>query len=388
MNTNTHSGKKKKICFITAIPGSAQAFLADHIRVLSEYYSVYLVANSEMPEQMKELPLSGYHIESINRGISLINDFKGLFSLTRYFRKMNFDAIHSVTPKAGLLTALAGYIAHVPIRIHIFTGQVWANKNGFSRWLLKSLDKVIARLNTNILVDGEGQRQYLISNDVVSADKSKVLGKGSICGVNLNRFVPSEDMRQGIRKELNITDEKIVFIFMGRLNHDKGLFELLSAFDCLASDHDDAYMLLVGSDEEDVASHFCDYDHIVPGKNFCYFGPTNEPQRLLQAGDVFVLPSYREGFGSSVIEASAIEMPVICSDAYGVMDAMVDNVTGLRCKVGDVKSLYLAMTAFIERPELIKQFGDAGRKRVIEDFDGANMSKLWVEFYHSVLSIE
>lgn len=376
---------KKKICFVVAIPWTAQSFLADHIKALALQYSVFLVANTEIPEQMKELPLSGSHVASISRGISFGKDVKGLFSLIRYFKAMHFDAVHSVTPKAGLLTALAGYLANVPVRIHIFTGQVWANKKGFSRWLLKSMDKIIAKLNTHILVDGEGQRQYLVQNGVVSSDKSRVLGKGSICGVNLERFSPSVSVRRIIRQELGISDDRIVYIFLGRLNRDKGLYELLAAFDKLASENCCVYLLLVGSDEEGVSSHFNEYRNLLPRNNFCFYGLTNEPQKLLQAGDVFVLPSYREGFGSSVIEASAMGLPVICSDAYGVMDAMVDNVTGLRCKVGDSESLYEAMLSYVGNPELIKQYGKAGRRRVVEDFNGANMSRLWVEFYKSIL---
>ena len=375
---------KKKICFVVAIPGTAQAFLSDHIRALSKEYDVFLVANSELPDAMKDLPLSGYHIVKIERGISLWNDLKGVFALKRYFRDMHFEAVHSVTPKAGLLTALAGFLARVPIRIHIFTGQVWANKTGFSRWLLKFMDKIIARLNTNILVDGEGQRQYLIQNGVVLKEKSQVLGKGSICGVNLERFSPSAAVREAIRSELKIESDKIVFVFMGRLNHDKGLYELLPAFNRLAGERENVYLLLVGRDEENVASHFSEYDHIIPGRNFCFYGQTNDPQKLLQAGDVFVLPTYREGFGASVIEASALGLPVICSDAYGVMDAMVDNVTGLRCKVGDEESLYRAMSAFVEKPDLISRLGEAGRNRVQTDFDGKEMSRLWVELYRKL----
>ncbi len=379
---------KKKICFVVAIPGTAQTFLSDHIKALAKEYDVFLVANSEKPEVLKCLPLTGYHVATIERGISIINDIKGVFALRRYFKDMHFDAVHSVTPKAGLLTALAGYLARIPVRVHIFTGQVWANKKGFSRWLLKLMDKIIARLNTHILVDGEGQRQYLIQNGVISRNKSRVLGRGSICGVNLSRFSPSKEVRDGIRAELNISEGAIVFVFLGRLNHDKGMFELLPAFNRLTKENKDVYLLLVGRDEENVSDHFSDYEYIVPGENFCYYGPTNEPQRLLQAGDIFVLPTYREGFGSSVIEASALGLPVICSDAYGVMDAMVDNVTGLRCKVGDVDSLYRAMLSYIQNPDLIRKLGHAGRERVERDFDGAQITQLWVDFYKGVLPTE
>lgn len=370
---------------MVAIPGTAQAFLSDHLKALAKEYDVFLVANTQAPDTIKALPLSGYHVVQIERGISLAKDLAGVFCLGRYFKSMHFDAVHSVTPKAGLLTALAGFFARIPVRIHIFTGQVWANKKGFSRWLLRLMDKIIARLNTHILVDGEGQRQYLIRQGVVLEEKARVLGKGSICGVNLTRFSPSEEVRHSIRTDLGIEESRMVFIFLGRINQDKGIYELLSAYNKLAQNNSNVYLLLVGPDEGGIASVFNQYSSIKPGLNFYFYGLTNEPEKLLQAGDIFVLPTYREGFGSSVIEASAMGLPVICSDAYGVKDAMVDNVTGIRCKVMDVDSLYQAMVMFVKKPELIRLYGDAGRKRVVSDFDGAKMSQLWVDFYRSII---
>lgn len=376
----------KKICFITAIPGSADAFLRDHMAALRAGYQVFYVSN-EPDESRIKVEHDGYHCVDIQRGISLGKDLKALFQLTKYFRSERFDAVHSVTPKAGLLTSMAGFFAGVPIRIHIFTGQVWANLKGPKRWLLKFMDKVLVLFGNHFLVDGEGQRQYLIQQGVLKEKNSTVLGKGSICGVNLERFNPDATMRAEARKVVNVKDDQIVFAFMGRLNHDKGLYELLPAFDKLAEDYKNVFLLLFGTDEENVASHFGEYKHL-NDSNFLYYGLTREPQKMLQAGDVFVLPTYREGFGSSVIEASALNLPVICSDAYGVKDAMVDNVTGLRCKVGDVESLYNAMKAFVDNPGLIKKLGDSGRKRVIEDFDGVQMTQHWVDYYQELLPVK
>ena len=375
----------KKICFITAVHGSAYSFLRDHMTALQQEYKVYYVCN-EPDENNIKVPHDGYHCVNIHRNISLINDLKALWHLYRYFRTEKFDAVHSVTPKAGLLTSIAAFFARVPVRIHIYTGQVWANKTGFMRLLLKTMDRFIALFDNHILVDGEGQRQFLIQNKVVSEKNSKVLGSGSICGVNLDRFNPSIEVRTEKRKEIGIDDSKTVFVFMGRLNHDKGVYELLSAFDRIAAERGDVYLLLFGNDEENVSATFSDYSHINSGVNFCYYGATPEPHKMLQAGDVFVLPTYREGFGSSVIEASALGLPVICSDAYGVMDAMVDEVTGLRCKVGDVDSLYHAMSSLAEDKQLQTQLGDKGRERVLKEFDGSRVTENWVDYYHECLN--
>ena len=376
----------KKICFITAIPGSAYAFLRDHMAALRKEYRVYYVSN-EPDEQKIVVEHDGYQCIDIQRRISLGKDLKALVRLTRYFRAEKFDAVHSVTPKAGLLTAIAGFFAGVPHRVHIFTGQVWACRKGPMRWLLKMMDRVIILFGNHFLVDGEGQRQFLIRNRVLTDNNSRVLGDGSICGVNLSRFAPNPSVRMAARDEIGVDDSMKVFVFMGRLNRDKGLYVLLPAFERLAKERNDVFLLLVGNDEENVQSHFVEYPQLRKGHNFLYYGPSNKPELTLQAGDVFVLPTYREGFGTSALEAAALGLPVICSDVYGVKDVMIDNVTGLRCKVGDVDSLYHMMKAILEHPALMASMGTAGRERVLSKFDGKRMTQLWVEYYHELFAL-
>lgn len=374
----------KKICFVVAVPMTAHAFLKDHIAALRENYEVYLAGNIMSADQLDGLALSGWKSVSIEREISIAKDMKAVRQLSAYFKEMKFDAVHSVTPKAGLVCALAGKLAGVKTRIHIFTGQVWATRKGTMRLLLKSIDMLIAGLNTNILVDGGSQRKYLVDQRVVSAKKAQVLGDGSISGVNMERFNPSSETRITTRKELCIADDKVVFVLMGRLNHDKGLYELLSAFDRLAIENKNAYLLLFGSDEENVAATFGEYKNLTK-ENFQYYGSTREPQRMLQAGDVFVLPTYREGFGSSVIEAACLGLPTITSDAYGVLDASVPGETGLRCKVGDVESLYACMKELADSAEKRSALGATGRKRVQEKFAGAVVTQHWKEYYKMIL---
>ena len=375
---------KKKICFVVAVPSTAQAFLKDHIEALSEDYDVFIAGNISSSDELTGLNVCSYKHIDIEREISIKNDLKAVSQLSSYFRKMKFDAVHSVTPKAGLVSALAGFLARIPVRIHIFTGQVWATRKGFMRFMLKSIDWLIAKLNTHILVDGASQCQFLIDEGVVSEKKAQVLGDGSIAGVNIQRFEPSEDSRKSVRQELNIADDKVVFVFMGRLNHDKGMYELLPAFDKLAETNKKVFLLLFGADEENVASTFETYKNLNED-NFLYYGMTKEPQRMLQAGDVFVLPTYREGFGSSVIEAACLGLPTITSDAYGVLDASIPDETGLRCKVGDVDTLFACMNELAVDEEKRKKLGTAGRNRVLERFAGSVVVKHWKHFYDTIL---
>lgn len=379
------SDNRKRICFVVATPASAHAFLKDHIKALSESFDIYLAADYTKYPDFHLEGLKGTHHVPISRQIAVGRDLKAVKALADYFRKMKFDAVHSVTPKAGLITALAGKLAGIKHRTHIFTGQVWATKTGKMRTLLKSIDKLIVGLDNHILVDGEAQRQFLIKEGVLSENNSGVLGAGSICGANTERFTPSEDVRKQQRKELNIPEDAVVYSFMGRLNRDKGIYELLGSFNAIAPDYPNAYLLIFGSDEENCMSDLSGYVNIKPGVNFQYYGKTSTPELSLQASDVFCLPSYREGFGMSVVEASCLGIPVICSDAYALADTMVDNETGLRCKVKDFDTLEKAMVYFYNHPEERKRMGENGRKRVLELFPGEKIVQAWKDYYQDML---
>ncbi len=378
---------KKKICFIVAVPGSAQSFLRDHMNMLVSKYDIYLMGNINDNDTIyvHDLPLKGIIKIDIQRGISLFRDLKALFQVVFLLKRYQFDAIHSVTPKAGLIAALGGKIAGIKHRTHIFTGQVWATKKGVMRWMLKLMDKIIAKLDNHILVDGKSQRSFLIKEGVLKEGQALVFCNGSIAGVNFERFAPSEEERVKIRKEIGIKDTDTVFIFLGRFKHDKGVGELYEAFNKIAGERQDVFLLLVGYDEEDYLNKIYAYKNIKEGINFYFYGATRTPGRVLNAGDVYVLPTWREGFGSSVLEAACVGLPCICSDAYGVLDTYVDGVTGLRCRVGDSDSLYKCLLKFANDSELRKQMGANARERVLKDFDVRPISEEWLKFYNKML---
>lgn len=376
---------RKKICFVVAIPGTAISFLKDHIRALKNDYDIYLAVNIKDENDIKGLELTGWQNVGIHREISILHDICAVIELYLYFKKMKFDAVHSVTPKAGFITALAAYAAGIKVRTHIFTGQVWATSHGFKRWMLKTIDKMTASLDNHILVDGKSQREYIIGQGIVSEKKALVFADGSICGVNSKRFVKDAKFRDSERKEIGIGEDKLVFIFLGRLKHDKGIEELLAAFNLLIEKYTNVFLLLVGRDEEHYSQHFSEYSNIKEGENFYYYGRTSTPEKVLNAGDVFVLPTYREGFGSSVLEAASIGLPSICSDAYGVQDAYVEGETGFKCRVGDYVSLLKCMEKFVVKPSLIRSMGEKARKRALTKFNGKILTECWVNYYHKLL---
>ena len=373
---------RKKIAFIISAPITAKAFLVKHFEYLSKEFEITVIANFENKQETAMPFVSNVKHIAIQRNINVIKDLKALFLLYSYLRKNKFDATHSVTPKAGLISAIASWMSRIPIRIHIFTGQVWYTSKGFKRFFLKLLDKIIVFFNTHILVDGESQRQFLINENIITLKKSKVLGKGSISGVDTDRFFPSNEIREKYRQDFNFLNEDIIFAFLGRLNTDKGILDLANAFYKLNKDCSNVKLLLIGYDEENMLEKIKG----IQRENIVFFGPTAKPEEVLQAADVFCLPSYREGFGTSVIEASLLELPVICSNTYGLAETIVEGETGLRHEVKNVNQLYTQMKVLVENEEMRKNLGKKGRQYVLKNFSAEQISNEWVKFYKVIIS--
>jgi len=372
---------KKKICFVVSAPITAKAFLIKHFEYLSKEFDITLVANFETQADF-EVPFvkNTKHI-AIHRSINPLKDFLALIQLYFFFKKESFHVVHSVTPKAGLLAMMSSWLSRIPTRIHIFTGQVWHTQSGFKKQFLKFLDRLLVWFTTHILVDGQSQRQFLIANKIITDKNSKVLGKGSISGVDVQKFNPSSEIRNLYRTQLNFQNNDIVFAFLGRMNTDKGILDLAKAFQKLHADFPNVKLLLIGFDEENMQEKIRE----MHTENIIYFGSTPKPQEVLQAADVFCLPSYREGFGTSVIEASLLELPIICSDTYGLAETIIENKTGLRHEVKNVAQLYNQMKLLVQNEETRTVLGKNGRQYVLEHFSADEISLQWLTFYKDIL---
>ena len=377
----------KKVCIVVSTLFTAKAFLLDQIDHLSRRYEVTVAANvthdATDDTLFRGTPVKLAHVP-LERRISLASDWRALVVLYRVFRKGRFDAVHSFTPKAGLVAMLAGVAARVPVRTHTFTGQVWATRTGFARLALKTLDRLMVAGTTHVLVDSASQRAFLRGEGVLSENQGEVLARGSVSGVDVERFRPDAAARASTRVELSIPADAIVFVFVGRLGRDKGVIDLARAFESLARTEKNVYLVLVGPDEEGLEPAI-KAAAAEAASRLRVVGMTDAPQRYLGAGDVFCLPSYREGFGSAVIEAAAAGLPAIGTRIYGIVDAIEDGVTGLLVPPGDTAALAAAMQRLASDEGARRTLGDAARRRALSDFSRENLTSAVMAFYERVL---
>lgn len=364
--------------------------MGPHIRKIAEKCQVTLVAQG-ISEEASDL--FGFSIAlrdlPIQRKISPVMDIVALFRLWLLFRRERFDCVHSIMPKAGLLSMLAAKAAGVPVRFHTFTGQVWATRAGIARRVLMLMDWFIARFATQVLTDAPSQRDFLITNRIVKREGVEVLGVGSIVGVDPLRFVPDKSARDRIRLELGIGSADIVFVFVGRLNRDKGISDLLKAFELVAAHFPAVHLLLVGPDEGGYDVHLGSLSAGLRHK-IHRVGFTHQPESYMATADIFCLSSYREGFGSVVIEAAAVGLPSVASRIYGITDAVVDGVTGILHEPGNISEIVQAMLMMVKDESLRLKMGGAARARVIEDFPQARLTAAFAAFYrkHGVFGLD
>jgi glycosyltransferase involved in cell wall biosynthesis len=356
----------KKLCYVATIPAAVHAFLRGHIQAVSKNYEVTVICNS----------VDKYLLDGLNARLILLpierkpspwRDLVALFKMYWLFRQERFDIVHSHLPKTGLLGMLAAWMARVPVRINTFHGEVWATRKGWRRTGLKLFDKLVVWLATDIMVVSPSQREFLVREDVLASGKARIIGAGSICGVDPIRFAPNVESRRTIRHDMGIAQDAKVILFVGRLNRDKGLLDLAAAFNNISLRNPAVELLLVGAEEEISFKDIQEICHEVRDR-LHYVSFTSKPEQFMAAADIFCLPSFREGFGVTIIEAAACGLPAVATRIYGITDAIQLGKTGLLVTPGDVTSLTHALSALINDNGLRETMGSAARERAFELF--------------------
>lgn len=372
-----------KICYVTTIPATIQSFilpLAEYLHENTDWDISFICSDDEkfeksLPEYINFYPV---HME---RGISVAG-IKAMFQIKKILKKEKFDMVQYSTPNASLYTAMAAKSAKIPIRLYCQWGIAYVGFNGLKREIFKTVEKFVCGLSTYVQPDSKSNLNFARSEGLYSEKKSSVIWNGSACGVSLDKFniQRKNEYRSYIREKYNIGRNTFVYIFIGRVTRDKGINELLSAFKKL---NDDSVLFLIGKNEVDTSVNRELYDWSLENKNIIYTGNVDDVERYLSASDCYVLPSYREGFGMSVIEAEAMGVPVIVTDIPGPVDAVIDNKTGLLVKKADENSLLDAMKKI--RKLNYQEMGKEGHKFASDNFEQKQLFDKIIESRNELL---
>ncbi|WNH10239.1 glycosyltransferase family 4 protein [Thalassobellus suaedae] len=350
------------------------SLIKGQMEFLSSDYDV--IAVSSLGEQLIKLRnTENVRIKDIEiaRNISIINDLKSLYKLFKFFKDESPFIVHSMTPKAGLLSMMAAYFARVPHRLHTFTGLIFPTKKGFFKKLLIYLDKTLCFCATKIIPEGNGVKNDLIKFKITSKPL-KIIANGNINGVNINLYNPSsfdEAFKLKFKMQLDIANDDYVFIFAGRLVGDKGINELISVFNDVNKTYINTKLLLVGTFEDKFDPlHKETLNNIKTNKNIINTGWVKDVRPYFAISNCLAFPSYREGFPNVVLQACAMKLPCIVTNINGCNEIVSEPENGIIIPVKNTKALFEAMSKMYLIPKSKqKQMGEVSRNIIISKFE-------------------
>ncbi len=376
----------KKICAIATIDQTLEFFVVPAMRVFKEYgHDVTLICS--MPDAFINKFATEFHCINLpmQRGISLKDLLTMPWKLYRIFRREQFDLIQYATPNASLYTTIAALLAGVKKRVYCQWGIRYIGSQGLMRIVLKGIERFVCSNATHIRSASRKNMEFAVSEGLYKAEKVAVIGDGGTIGVDLTKFDITKKpvWREKTLDEYPILRGKIVFCFVGRLHPDKGIVELLQAFQRLNTQSSDIALLLVGY-IDGINPEWEEYIKVTDC--IVHTGLTYEVPQYTSAADILVHPTYREGFSMVIQEAMAMELPVITTDVPGPSEVIEQNVSGLLVKPKDTESLYHAMKTAIGNMNQMRNMGKAGRRRCEEKFARERMIQLTYEDRMSIIN--
>jgi glycosyltransferase involved in cell wall biosynthesis len=370
-----------KVLRITTVPNSLLILLNGQLEFMRQYFDIVGVSSGSDILQ-KVSSREGIRVVEVEmtRSISPLKDLRALWNLVRIMKKENPEIVHTHTPKAGILGMLAAWLCRIPVRLHTIAGLPLSESHGFKRILLEIVEKNTYRCATKVYPNSFGLKDFILRNKYCSPSKIKVLGNGSSNGIDSDYFsVKSVNVTEleKIRKYCHLGPENFVFIFLGRLVRDKGINELIHAFDSLHRKNIEVRLILVGYEEPELdplQKDTIDIMHNHPA--IINTGYQSDVRPFIAASNVLVLPSYREGLPNVPLQACAMDVPCIVSDINGCNEIVSNGLNGLLIPVKNTEALQIAMERLLKDSELFLKLKSNARNSVLEKY---NQLKIWKE---------
>jgi glycosyltransferase involved in cell wall biosynthesis len=373
---------KKLIVGITA-EGSVNLLLGQLDYFKSLGYKTYLLGPySERSADFCKKEGCEHLVIKIEREIAPLKDLKTLWAILKIFRKVKPDIINLGTPKVSLLGMIAGFMTGVEKRIYTCRGFRFETEKGLKRKILIGMDKITSSLAHKVICISPSLKEYAIDKNIFDKTKTFVINKGSSNGIDLYKFSQDnvDKSKRNIFLDQNNLNDKFIYGFVGRLRKDKGIFELLTVFEKLYLKNKGISLILLGSD---ITSSLEDKKKLEKYRNhpgIYFLGFKNDIELYISMFDVFVLPTYREGFGNAFIQAAALGVPCIGVDIIGAKDAIENDFNGFTIPPKNIESLELGMLKMLNNSDLMKEYSENGVKWA-QNFDRKIIWDLMQELY-------
>lgn len=365
---------KPKLIRITTVPLSLDKLLSGQLHYMSSFYDVIAVSSEkEYLEKIgKKENVATFHLE-MSRKITPIQDVLAVLKLVVFLRKEKPFIVHTHTPKAGIVGMLAAFLTKIPHRLHTVAGMPLLEESGFKRKVLDFVEKLTYACATRVYPNSFGLKTIIENNNYCATNKLKVLANGSSNGINTSYFSTdlfSNDTKQDLRKELKISIDDFVFIFVGRLVTDKGINELVGAFEAIQNYYPTSKLLLVGEYENNL-------DPLSPktinsineNKAIISVGFKNDVRPYFAISNCLVFPSYREGFPNVVMQAGAMGLPSIVSNINGCNEIVIQDKNGLIIPVKNENAIFEAMKKVLTNPTLFNSMKNQSRDLIVTRYE-------------------
>ena len=364
----------KKLIRITTVPISFFGLLKGQLRFMKQHY---LVIGVTSPGNLVQDVINHEHVPfytiEMTRTISPIKDLMAVFKLYRLFKKEKPFIVHTHTPKAGTVGMFAAKLAGVPHRLHTIAGLPLMETSGPKRKLLNVVECITYRCATKIYPNSYGLKKIILENNFTNESKLKVLGNGSSNGIDTNYYndenISSDNIIQ-LKNELKIIESDFVFVFVGRLVGDKGVNELINAFDRINKEISETKLLLVGPFEDELdALSSSSMEVINKNKNIICTGFVKDVRNYFSISDCLVFPSYREGFPNVVMQAGSMGLPSIVSDINGCNEIIINGINGTIIPVKDEEAVYEEMKKYVMDPAMVNKMKSEARQMICNRFE-------------------
>ena len=381
----------KKIIRTTTVPESLKILLKGQLKYINQNGYELVGVSSDKPELIEVSQQEGIRVQKVNmtRQITPLRDFISLINMYKVLVKEKPQIVHTHTPKAGLIGMIAAYFAKVPIRLHTVAGLPLMESIGIKKSILVFVEKITYWCATKVYPNSFGLKKYIIENKFINKNKVKVIGNGSSNGIDTSYFDPSlvsNKDKNTLRDSLKINKNDFVFIFVGRVNTDKGVNELVKSFDKLCVFEKKIKLILVGSYESKLDPLRKKTMEIIDSnEKILSVGFQNDVRPYFAIASCLVFPSYREGFPNVVLQAGSMGLPAIVSDINGCNEIITNNVNGLIIKAKNSDMLFNTMKIICSDNAMVKRLKLKTRQMIISKYERKYLWELILNEYNNLL---